>query len=84
MEAIGNYLVVRERKEPKKKSGLMIPSHLQKEIRYILAETVKVGNDIDFLKEGDEIYFDRNQGHLIKFEGEILRVIQARDVVIKL
>jgi len=50
--------------------------------RYIKAIIISVGNFVEGLKEGDTIYYDKNQGSGIRFNDKLYYVIKDRDVVL--
>ena len=83
MKAIGKYLVVSPRvEEIKSSSGLVLSSEDTDELRYQLATVVEAGGLVDGIAKGDDIYFDKHQGHDIRLGGELYKVILERDIVI--
>lgn len=83
MKAIGKYLVVSPvYEEIESSSGMVLTTEDTDELRYQLASVVEAGDLVDAIACGDEIYFDKHQGHDIRLEGELYKVILERDVVI--
>lgn len=83
MKAVGNYVVIKEPYEEKKtNSGLILTGTEGSEMRYGKGIVVTVGNNVVAVKEGDEIYFDKRQGHQVRLEGELYGVIREVDVVV--
>ena len=86
MKAIGKNIVILPKKvtAEKTKGGLLLMDKDKENIRYKEALIVAVSDDITFLKEGMEIYYDRHAGHGIEFEGEKYTIIKVDDIVIVL
>ena len=85
MKAIGKYLVVSPRvEEIKSSSGLVLSSEDTDELRYQLATGVEAGGLVDGIAKGDDIYFDKHQGHHIRLGGELYKVILERDIVLRM
>lgn len=86
MKAIGRNLVIKKVKEgtTKTKGGLLLAENQKEDIRYVQASVVSVGTDVQGVKEGDNIFFDRHAGHRIEVDKNTYHVIKAQDVVIVL
>jgi co-chaperonin GroES (HSP10) len=83
MKAVGSYILIREPYEEKKsKSGLILTGSEGSEMRYGKGVVLTVGDKVVAVKEGDEIYFDKRQGHQVRLEGELVGVIREGDVVV--
>jgi len=83
MKAVGNYILIREPYEEKKsKSGLILTGSEGSEMRYGKGVVLTVGDKVVAVNEGDEIYFDKRQGHQVRLEGELVGVIREGDVVV--
>ncbi len=84
MKAIGKYLVIECVKTPnvKTKGGLILADSHREDIRYRQAVVVKPGTNVEILKEGDNIYYDKNAGFNIEINKETYKVIKEHDVVI--
>jgi co-chaperonin GroES (HSP10) len=86
MKAIGKYVIVNPIKEDnaKTKGGLILADSHREDIRYRRAKVVKPGSDVKVLKEGDEIYYDKNSGFNIEIKNKNYKIIKEFDVVIVL
>tara|TARA_B100000780_G_scaffold200369_1_gene141889 strand:- start:314 stop:574 length:261 start_codon:yes stop_codon:yes gene_type:complete len=86
MKAIGRNLIIQKKKEgtTKTKGGLLLAENQREDIRYVEATIVSVGSDIEGIKEGQKIFFDRHAGHKIELEKQTYHVIKVQDVVIVL
>ena len=81
MEAIGNYVVLKEVLEASTKTqgGLELAEKHREDIRYRKANIVSSGPDI--LKKGQTVLFDRIAGYPVEHDGDIYKVINLRDIV---
>ena len=86
MKAIGKYIVIDPVKEvdTKTKGGLILAESQREDIRYRKAKIVTVGSDVNVLKKGNEIYYDRSAGFNIEIKKEQYKVIKEHDVVVLL
>jgi co-chaperonin GroES (HSP10) len=86
MKAIGKYVIVNPIKEDnaKTKGGLILADSHREDIRYRRAKVIKPGSDVKVLKEGDEIYYDKNSGFNIEIKNKNYKIIKEFDVVIVL
>jgi len=84
MKAIGKYLVIEcvKTQNVKTKGGLILADSHREDIRYRQAVVVKPGTNVEILKEGDNIYYDKNAGFNIEINKETYKVIKEHDVVI--
>jgi co-chaperonin GroES (HSP10) len=83
MKAVNNYIIIDKiKEEPKEHNGLIITDSHTKDVRYLKAKIVSVGNLTEGLKENDTIYYDRHAGHGIEFDNKLYHVIKQQDVVI--
>ena len=65
-----------KKKKKKKKQG--------EDIRYVEAIVVSAGDEINSLKEGSIILYDRHAGHKVEIEKHTYHVIKIQDVVVVL
>jgi len=81
MKAVGKYIVIKPIKESstKTKGGLILAEQQREDIRYRRAKVVEPGSEVEVLKKGDEVYYDKAAGFNIK---EQYKVIKEFDVVI--
>ena len=84
MKAIGKYVVIKPIKEvdTKTKGGLILAENQREDIRYRRAKVVEPGSDVEVLKKGDEVYYDKAAGFNIEIKKEQYKVIKEFDVVI--
>ena len=86
MKAIGRNIIIKKAKEgtTKTKGGLLLAETHRDDIRYVEAIVISSGDEIDALKEGSVILYDRHAGHKIEVEKETYHVIKVGDVVVVL
>jgi len=83
MKAVNHYVVVEKIKEThKKSSGLIITEDNDNDLRYLKGKVVSAGNSIEFIKDGDVVYYDKHAGHGIHFKDKLYFVIKASDIVL--
>ena len=82
MKAVNHYVVVNKIKENKKSTGLIITEENNDDVRYSKGEVISFGNLVEFVKEGDIVWYDRHAGHGIEFEEKFYFVIKASDIVL--
>jgi co-chaperonin GroES (HSP10) len=84
MKAIGKYIVIDPIKEidATTKGGLILAEKQREDIRYRRAKVVEPGSDVEVLKKGDEVYYDKSAGFNIEINKEEYKVIKEFDVVI--
>ena len=85
MKPIGKHIVIESIEEKiKTDSGLLLSAADASELRYKRGKVVKPGTEVEVIKEGDEIYYDKRAGFTMIIEDRHLTVILERDVVIVL
>ena len=83
MQAINRYIVIRKIKEaPVKVGGLELTEDQNKDVRYLKAEIVSVGDKVTMLEPGNIIRYDKHAGHGIEWNDDLFHVINLGDVVI--
>jgi co-chaperonin GroES (HSP10) len=84
MKAVGKYIVIEQIKEVdvKTKGGLILAEKQREDVRYRRAKVIKPGFDVEVLKTGDEIYYDKAAGFNIEINKEQYKVIKEHDVVV--
>tara|TARA_Y100001938_G_C7735194_1_gene256626 strand:+ start:225 stop:482 length:258 start_codon:yes stop_codon:yes gene_type:complete len=83
MKAIGNYIVIEKLTEKTKEvNGLLITEKTDSDNRYVKAKIISTGDLVKILKNDDIIYYDKNRGNGIDFEGKVYTVIKDLDVVL--
>ena len=83
MKAINYFIVIRKIKEaPKKVGGLELTEDQNKDIRYLKAEVISVGDKVQGIEAGDIIRYDKHAGHGIEWKNDFYHVINLGDIVI--
>ena len=83
MQAINYFIVIRKIKEaPKKIGGLELTENQNKDVRYLKAEVVSVGDKVEGVAPGDTIRYDKHAGHGIQWKNKLYYVIRIQDIVI--
>ena len=82
MKAVNHYVVINKIKETKKSTGLIITEENNNDVRYSKGEVISFGNLVEFVKEGDVVWYDRHAGHGIEFDEKFYFVIKASDIVL--
>lgn len=86
MKALGRNLIIEKIDEgtTETKGGLLLAETHKEDIRYVKAKIIDVGNELDILKKGNIIFYDRHAGHKIEIENKSYHVIKSHDVVVVL
>nr|ASN63159.1 co-chaperonin GroES [uncultured virus] len=86
MKAIGRNIIIKKKKEgtTKTKGGLLLAESHRDDIRYVEAVVVSAGDEINSLKEGSIILYDRHAGHKVEIDKNTYHVIKIQDVVVVL
>lgn len=85
MKAVGKYIVLSEIEEKQKtESGILLTSEDSNQLRYKKGLILIPGTDVKVVKEGNIIYYDRNAGHKMMLNEEIVTIISERDIVVVL
>ena len=84
MKAVGKYIVIDPIKEvdTTTKGGLILAEKQREDIRYRRAKVIEPGTEVEVLKKGDGIYYDKSAGFNIEINKEEYKVIKEFDVVI--
>ena len=84
MKAIGKYLVIEPIKEVdvQTKGGLILAEKQREDVRYRRAKVIEPGTEVEVLKKGDEVYYDKAAGFNIEIKKEQYKVIKEQDIVI--
>lgn len=83
MQAINYFIVISKIKEaPKKVGGLELTEDQNKDVRYLKAKVVSVGDKVQGIVPGDIIRYDKHAGHGIEWQDDLYHVINIGDVVI--
>tara|TARA_R110000796_G_scaffold196975_1_gene313371 strand:- start:539 stop:796 length:258 start_codon:yes stop_codon:yes gene_type:complete len=85
MKAIGKNIVIEEIKEKvKTESGILLTSDDTNQFRYKKGRVLIPGTDVDTVKEGDIIYYDKRAGHSMNLNNKMVSIIGETDVVVVL
>ena len=86
MKAIGRNLIIEKTKEgtTKTKGGLLLAETHRDDIRYVEANVLSIGEEIEGINEGSKIFFDRHAGHKIVIDKQTYHDIKIQDVVVVL
>ena len=86
MKAIGRNLIIKKTKEgtTKTKGGLLLAESHREDIRYKRGKVLNIGTDVVGVKDGDDIYYDKQAGFKLEIKKDIYKVIKEHDVVIVL
>jgi len=85
MKAINKFIVITPiSSEALKKSGMLLPESLEKDIRYLKAKVTSIGDEVTKVTDGDIIYYDKFAGHFMDYEGTSYKVIKEENIVILL
>jgi co-chaperonin GroES (HSP10) len=83
MKAVGKYIVITEIKEQiTTGSGILLTSDDSNSLRYKKGLVNVPGTDVITVVEGDQIYYDKNAGHSMMLNSEMVTIITERDIVI--
>lgn len=84
MKAIGKYIVItpNHEKTTTTTGGLILGEKQREDVRYRQATVIKVGSDVNVIKEDDNIYYDKSAGFNIEIESKTYKVIKEMDIVI--
>ena len=85
MTPINKYLLVEIIEEQMKtESGLLLSGNETDQFRYKKGRVVAPGTNVDCVKEGDIIYYDKNAGYTMLVNDIKYTVILERDIVVVL
>ena len=83
MKAVNHYLIIeRIKDEPTKVGGLILTDETDEDNRYLKAKVISIGNNVEGIKEGDVIHYDKHAGHGIQHKDKFYGVIKQMDVVL--
>jgi co-chaperonin GroES (HSP10) len=86
MKVLSKYILVTEivAKETTAASGLFNTATAVENMRYQEAVVVMPGSDVESVKAGETVVYDRAQGHHVTIDNVTYRVILERDVAVVL
>jgi len=86
MKAIGKHIVIKDIKGSgsETKGGLLLAEAHREDIRYKHGEVINIGTEVIGVKNGDNIYYDKQAGFNLEIKKDLYKVIKEHDVVIVL
>lgn len=83
MKAIGKHIIIENIEEQiKTKSGLLLSQEDVSELRYKKGKVVTPGTQVEVIKSGDIVYYDKHSGHTMMIGSESYSIISEKDVVV--
>ena len=83
MIPIGKNIIIKPiDEEVETKSGLLLSAEDSNQLRYKKGTVIKSGTDVEVIKEGDNVYYDKRAGHTMLLNNDKYTLIQERDVVV--
>jgi co-chaperonin GroES (HSP10) len=83
MKAINHFVIVDKiKEEPTKVGGLELTEKQNKDVRYIKGRVISFGDQIDILKFGDYVRYDKHAGHGIEWNDHLYYVLKISDIVL--
>ena len=85
MKPIGKHIVIESIEEKiKTDSGLLLSAADANDLRYKRGKVVKPGTEVEVIKEGDEIYYDKGRSFTMIINDIQCTIITENDVVVVL
>ena len=85
MKAIGKNIIIKTvDEEVKTSSGLVLSGEDTNQLRYKRGVVVNSGTEVNAIKAGDEVYYDKTNSYVMIINDEHCVIIQERDVVLVL
>ena len=82
-KAVGSFVVLKNQKEEIKNSmGLIMTEANEMNMRYKLAKVRSVGDEVDDINSGDDVFYDSAAGSEIRINGEKLTVVHNKNIVV--
>jgi co-chaperonin GroES (HSP10) len=63
-------------------SGILLSAEDTNHLRYKMGVVVKVGTEVNDIKDGDTIYYDKSRSYTMLINDEQYTIIGERDVVV--
>ncbi len=83
MKAINHFVIVDKiKEEPSKVGGLELTEKQNKDVRYVKGRVISIGDQIDILKGGDLVRYDKHAGHGIEWNDHLYYVLKISDIVL--
>lgn len=85
MKAIGKNIIIKTvDEEVKTSSGLVLSGEDTNQLRYKRGVVINSGTEVNAIKAGDEVYYDKTNSYVMIINDEHCVIIQERDVVLVL
>lgn len=85
MKAIGKNIIIKTiDEEVKTSSGLVLSGEDTNQLRYKRGVVINSGTEVNAIKAGDEVYYDKANSFVMIINDEQCVIIQERDVVLVL
>jgi co-chaperonin GroES (HSP10) len=85
MKAIGKNIIIKNvDEEVKTSSGLLLSGDDTNQLRYKRGLVINSGTEVNAIKAGDEVYYDKANSYMMIINDEHCVIIQERDVVLVL
>jgi co-chaperonin GroES (HSP10) len=85
MKAIGKNIIIKTvDEEVKTSSGLVLSGEDTNQLRYKRGVVINSGTEVNAIKAGDEVYYDKTNSYVMIVNDEHCVIIQERDVVLVL
>jgi len=85
MKAIGKNIIIKSiDEEVKTSSGLVLSGEDTNQLRYKRGVVINSGTEVNAIKAGDEVYYDKANSYVMIINDEQCVIIQERDVVLVL
>jgi len=85
MKAIGKNIVIKSiEEEVKTSSGLVLSGEDTNQLRYKRGIVINSGTEVNAIKAGDEVYYDKANSYMMIINDDHCVIIQERDVVLVL
>jgi co-chaperonin GroES (HSP10) len=85
MKAINKYIIIKTvDEEVKTSSGFFLSAKESDSMRYKKGVVVEPGSNVETIKSGDEILYDKARGFTIIIDGETYTIIVENDVIVVL
>jgi len=83
MQPIGKYIAVRDdHSDIKTESGLLLSGEDANQLRYRRAVVIKKGTEVQSIKDGDVVYYDKGSSFTMLIKDEQVTIIREGDVVV--
>lgn len=85
MKAIGKNIIIKTiDEEVKTSSGLVLSGEDTNQLRYKRGVVINSGTEVNAIKAGDEVYYDKANSFVMIINDDQCVIIQERDVVLVL